>query len=165
MDASPLFGTMALLAILHFGHAKLPRSLVPNVLRFRCHLTTIAAALFATKMPLTLLNLHEPTPTYPRLPLSPRPFRLDSANVSRGVVPRRGLLYSFLVHEVAIFAVLFFPSLDNFRTPPLPPRDRLFAIDLNSRAKLIYFPPLNPQDDGGRKSRDKKKDLSAKPPA
>src|SRR5262249_20663446 len=95
------------------------------------------------EMPLLSLNLQEQPPRYPRRELPPAAFGLNSANLSRGVWPYRGLLYSFLVHEVALFSVLLFPSLDNFRKPPTPVADQLFAIDLNSRAKLVYFPELD----------------------
>src|SRR5262245_28431192 len=98
-------------------------------------------------MELLSLNLKERPPVYPKKRLPPRPFRLNSADLNRGVPPFRGLVYSFFVHQVALFSALFLPSLDNFRTPPMPIGDQLFAIDLNRPARLIYFPEVQAKDD------------------
>src|SRR5262244_3169879 len=99
-------------------------------------------------MALLSLNLKERPPVYPRKQLPPRPFQLKSADLNRGIVPFRGLTYSVLVHNVALFSALFLPVLaDYYRMPPMPIGDQLFAIDLNHKAKLIYFPNLPAKDD------------------
>src|SRR5215470_13503772 len=98
-------------------------------------------------MALTLLNLHEPAPLYPRRALPPRPFGLKSVNLNRGIVPKRGLLYSFFVHTFGLASLLALPSLDNYRQPLPPPADQLFVIDMASKSKLVYFPELNSRDE------------------
>lgn len=45
----------------------------------------------------------------PRLPLGVKPLKADLTEVTQGATPGRGLLYSFLLHEVAIFAILLVP--------------------------------------------------------
>jgi hypothetical protein len=45
----------------------------------------------------------------PSLPVGVIPLKTDSAEVTQGATPGRGLLYSFLLHEVAIFAILLVP--------------------------------------------------------
>jgi hypothetical protein len=106
-------------------------------------------------MALTLLNLHEPAPLYPRRALSPRPFGLKSANLNRGIVPKRGLLYSFVVHTFGLASLLALPSLDNYLQPLPPPADHLFVIDMASKSKLVYFPELNSRDESEAPKRSK----------
>lgn len=106
-------------------------------------------------MELLSLNLKERPPLYPRKQLQPRPFQLGSANLNRGVVPYRGLSYSVFLHHVAIFSVLFIPSLDSyFRMPALPIGDQLFAINLNHQAKLVYFPPVQAKEEGEKRKNE-----------
>ena len=106
-------------------------------------------------MALTLLNLHEPAPLYPRRTLSPRPFGLKSANLNRGIVPKRGLLYSFVVHTFGLASLLALPALDNYWQPLPPPADHLFVIDMASKSKLVYFPELNSRDESEAPKRSK----------
>src|SRR5215510_6141411 len=105
-------------------------------------------------MPLLTLNLLEPPPRLPCTQLPPAPFRLGSTKVSRGHWPARGLVYSFLVHEIAIFSLLLFPSFDKFRKPVTVP-DQLLAIDLNTPARLLYFPELNKRESESPRSKGK----------
>src|SRR6185369_6390767 len=111
-------------------------------------------------MALTLLNLHEPAPLYPRRTLSARPFGLKSVNLNRGIVPKRGLVYSFFVHTFGLASLLALPTLDNYRKPPPPPADQLFVIDMESKSRLVYFPSLNSRDESeapkrkGKESKD-----------
>jgi hypothetical protein len=112
-------------------------------------------------MPLIIVKLNEPAPVQPggslrppAGPLRPRPFRFRSTNVSQGRFPGRGLLYSFLIHEIAFFSVLLFPSLDYFREPALP-KQQVLVIDLNSPEGLRYFPRLHADDESeGARSKD-----------
>jgi len=121
-------------------------------------------------MVLLSLNLRERPPLYPKRQLPPAKFRLNSVDLNRGIVPFRGLSYSFLFHNVALFSALFLPVLaDYYRTPPMPIGDQLFAIDLNHKAKLVYFPNLPAKDENEQPKTEPKRadrsDAPAKPPA
>src|SRR5439155_22915310 len=100
---------------------------------------------------MTLISLHlvEPPPRYPLKRWVGAPCTIPSLNLSEGRWPGRGLLYSFLVHEVAIFSLFFLPSYSGFRKPEPMVEARLFAIDLNTSAKPVYFPSLS--SEGERK--------------
>jgi hypothetical protein len=117
-------------------------------------------------MELLALNLHPKPPLYPRRPpLPPRPFGLHSANLSQGMWPFRGLFFSSLVHEAALFSILLLPLIDRFREPPPPSNDYIFAIDLNSRSRLVYFPPLKDRDEGEKPKSERKPAEAKQEPA
>src|SRR5437764_6066736 len=100
-------------------------------------------------MTLISLNLLEPAPRYPLKRWAGAPCGIPFLNLSKGRWPARGLLYSFLVHEVAIFSLFLLPAYSGFRKPEPMVEARLFAIDLNTSAKLVYFPSLS--SEGERK--------------
>jgi hypothetical protein len=87
------------------------------------------------------------------------PFHLGSAGVSKGRFPFRGLVFSFVFHQVTMWSLLFFPSFGQTRRAPAE-AGQLIAIDLNSPAKLIYFPGLKGQDE----DRGEKKKGQPEPP-
>ena len=92
------------------------------------------------------LNLFEPQPKYPPKRLDPHEFGLHSTHISKGRVPGRGLLYSFLVHEIAFFSLMVIPSMDYFRKPIMV-EEQLLAIDLSTPDRRIYFPRLSERDE------------------
>src|SRR5262245_52876445 len=111
-------------------------------------------------MELLALNLREPAPIYSgRQELAPHHFRLNSANLNQGVWPFKGLVYSFFVHQFGLVTILVVPLIAaSYMTPPLPVGDQLFAIDMNSRAKLVYFPNLPAKGDSASPDSEGKQD-------
>jgi hypothetical protein len=76
-----------------------------------------------------------------------QPSVLTYANASRGSAPGRGLLYSFLVHEVAIFGLLFVAAHQPL-PHETPPPELTQIVDLNQPKGIIYLPPLGGGSEG-----------------
>src|SRR5207244_11446287 len=77
----------------------------------------------------------------------PMAFPYGGPILDRHYMPGRGLLYSFLVHEVVLFGLLFLlgPNLVKSR-----PEERFFMIDLR-KLLVLYLPTLFARDAGHRR--------------
>lgn len=76
-----------------------------------------------------------------------QPSVLTYANLSRGSGPGRGLLYSFLVHEVATFGLLLVAAHQPL-PQEAPPPELTQIIDLNQPKEIIYLPALGGGSEG-----------------
>ncbi len=115
-------------------------------------------------MSLLSLELNPPPPVEappPPLPSSSRPLRL-TCNTSRGWIPGRGLLFSFLVHEIAIVALTFYPAAS-------PPRQRVWREKQWDAVLLpkdvLYLPQLGGGSEGGSPKKAGKEGAGPKSPA
>lgn len=70
---------------------------------------------------------------------------LTSTSLSRGYFPRRGLLYSILIHELAFIGLLNLPNSNNFLNLTHPPASVAAADPLESE-EVMWLPVLR---DGG----------------
>jgi len=98
-------------------------------------------------MPLLSLDLNSPSQN--KAPAkSPSPGRdlWLTCNVSRGWLPRRGLLFSLLVHEVAIVGLMFIPPLSGSR--PRVWREKQWEITMIPK-DVLYLPQLGGGTKGG----------------
>ncbi len=81
------------------------------------------------------------------------PFLLASANLSRVYFPGHAILYSLLIHEMALFGLLLLPgsgNLTDWGRPPERPRppERAARIDHNEPRVLMYLPVLGGGNEG-----------------
>ncbi len=100
-------------------------------------------------MPLLSLDLEKP-PAIPPPQEKPRAvtFTVTYKNVSQGSWPGRGLLYSSLIHEIAIFALILGPALLRPVATPLPAVD-FQMLDLSATKEVLYLPQLGGGSKGG----------------
>jgi len=108
-------------------------------------------------MPLLSLDLQEQPaiPSRQQALISPFPFSFNCVGVMKGFFPGRGLLYSFLFHEVVVFGTLWLPvSYDPTQQPPRP--QLIQMIDLREARQVLYLPQLEGGSEGsghaGRRS-------------
>jgi len=98
-------------------------------------------------MSLISLDLNSPSRNKApaKSPSSDRYLRL-TYSISRGWLPRRGLLFSLLVHEIAIVALMFIP-------PPSGPRPRVWREKQWDTTMIpkeaLYLPQLGGRNEGG----------------
>ncbi len=97
--------------------------------------------------PLLSLDLNSPSQNEApaKSPSPDRDLRL-TCNVSRGWLPRRGLLFSLLVHEIAIVALMFIPPLSGSR--PRVWREKQWEITMIPK-DVLYLPQLGGGTKGG----------------
>ena len=98
---------------------------------------------------MSLISLDLNSPSRNKAPAkSPSPDRYLrlTYSVSRGWLPRRGLLFSLLVHEIAIVALMFIP-------PPSGPRPRVWREKQWDTTMIpkeaLYLPQLGGGSEGG----------------
>src|SRR6266849_5525344 len=98
-------------------------------------------------MPLTTLDPQ----IDPAVPASPEPqlapVRLTFTEVGHGYRPGRGLLYSVIAHEIAIFS-MFFLSFSYSYTHRPRPEELTRVINLSDRKQVIYLPLLGGGSEG-----------------
>jgi len=92
-------------------------------------------------------------------PAKPIPFPYGGPILDRHYMPSRGLLYSFLVHEVVLFGLLFLFGPAIVRSQPAP---RISWIDLK-KPLVLYLPNLN-GGEAGESPREKKPEAARKAP-
>ena len=80
------------------------------------------------------------------IPVACRPPRIEPLEISRGRAPGRGLLYSSLLHEIAIFALLLYPTL-HFKPSPQP-QEKRWKLTMIPKA-VLYLPQLGGGSEGG----------------
>jgi hypothetical protein len=100
-------------------------------------------------MPLLSLGL-EKRPSIPPRQEKPRavPFTFTYKSVSQGSWPGRGLLYSSLIHEIALFALILGPAFRRPVEPPRPPEE-FRMLDLRATKEVLYLPQLGGGSEGG----------------
>jgi len=98
-------------------------------------------------MGLDLIYMEEPVAVRPKGATTGIRIAFSSTNVSRGSWPGRGLLYSFLVHELAIFGLAFlgYRALIAPRQSP----EELQMVNLRDTATVLYLPTLGGGSRGG----------------
>jgi TonB-like protein len=102
-------------------------------------------------MPLLSLDLPKRPPALPGRQLTGASFHLTLRLVSGGSFPGRGLLYSFLIHEIAVFGLLFLSVSYKFigHSAPL---ELSQMINLSKPREVVYLPLLGGGSEGkGRK--------------
>src|SRR6476660_8986655 len=87
------------------------------------------------------------------------PFPYGGPILDRHYMPSRGLLYSFLVHEVVLFGLLFLFGPAIVRSQPAP---RISWIDLK-KPLVLYLPNLN-GGEAGESPREKEPEAARKAP-
>src|ERR1700739_3413544 len=93
-------------------------------------------------MPLLSLNLQPELPVRGERDLRPVRLRVRFDNLGRGLLPGRGLLYSFLTHELIVFILIFWPAY-----PARPPRSQ--PVDQSADSyQVIYLPNLGGGSEG-----------------
>src|SRR6516225_408409 len=98
-------------------------------------------------MELLSLDLHRPAdrPRDDVPPAQGTDLLLKSTEVSRGLLPGRGLLYSILCHEVAIVALLFWPTIHSSLDDSAPAKQwELTMIPKD----VLYLPQLGGGSEG-----------------
>lgn len=108
-------------------------------------------------MALLLINLRATMTSPARSLPSGRYARFAPVLLSRGSLPARGVLYSFLAHEIWIFVLLFLSFLPGAARVRHPLEDAEM-IDLRQQHEVIYLPRLG----GGHEGRAKTKSAAAK---
>jgi hypothetical protein len=100
-------------------------------------------------MPLLSLDLRQPDPghTPVQLPSGSRYPRLSLSSFNRSVFPLRGFLLSFLLHEIAVIALMFLPSI-LFPTP-LKPQEKKWEATILPKDETLYLPALGGGHEGG----------------
>src|SRR5438445_435517 len=99
-------------------------------------------------MPLLTLDLAPPSPDIISLqPLSvSRHPSLNLQPINTRMFPVRGLLYSFLFHEIAVIVMMFLPSYYGSRPAKWPAKN----WELTMLPKdVLYLPPLGGGEEGG----------------
>src|SRR5262245_10718729 len=93
-------------------------------------------------------------------PGKPMPFPYSGPILDRHYMPGRGLMYSFLVHEVVLFGLLFLfgPAVVKSRAS-----ERVFMIDLR-KPLILYLPNLG-GGEAGESPREKEAETPHKAPA
>src|SRR3989442_9997919 len=98
-------------------------------------------------MPLTTLDPQ----IDPAVPATPEPqiapVQLTFTEVGHGYRPGRGLLYSVIAHEIALFSIFFLSFSYRYVHHPRPP-DLTQVIDLTNPKQVIYLPTLGGGSEG-----------------
>lgn len=92
-------------------------------------------------MALLALNIQERAAVSSAREPGPIPLRVGFDNLGRGATPGRGLLYSLLMHEAILAAVLWAPLYFDFGTHQMP-LQTLDAEELSEARHVIYLPRL-----------------------
>ena len=96
-------------------------------------------------------------------PSEAAPFVLTSANLSRVYFPGWGLLYSLLVHGIALTVLLFFPVVHS-PTERFLPRQRVTKNNRSEMGRVIYLPAIGGGGQGlAGKSESSRSEPSAAP--
>src|SRR5229473_2584571 len=75
------------------------------------------------------------------------PVQLTFTEVGHGYRPGRGLLYSVIAHEIALFSIFFLSFSYRYVHHPRPP-DLTQVIDLTNPKQVIYLPTLGGGSEG-----------------
>jgi hypothetical protein len=94
-------------------------------------------------MPLLSLNLKPRLPVRPETDLRPIRLRVRFDNLGRGLLPGRGLVYSFLTHELIVAILLFWPAIPGRDLPHRQPID-----ESADSGEVIYLPNLGGGSEG-----------------
>src|SRR2546426_12407311 len=97
-------------------------------------------------MPLTTLD-PQIDPAVPATPEQLAPVRLTFTEVGHGYRPGRGLLYSVIAHEIALFSIFFLSFSYRYVHHPRP-ADLTQVIDLSNPKQVIYLPTLGGGSEG-----------------
>ena len=93
-------------------------------------------------MPLLSLNLQSRFPVRVERDLRSVRLRVRFDNLGRGLLPGRGLLYSFLTHELVVVILIFWPAY-----PARPPRSQ--PVDQSADSyQVTYLPHLGGGSEG-----------------
>src|SRR3989442_5740973 len=87
----------------------------------------------------------------PAVPASPEPqiapVQLTFTEVGHGYRPGRGLLYSGIAHEIAVFSIFFLSFSYRYVHHPRP-AELTQVIDLSNPKQVIYLPTLGGGSEG-----------------
>jgi hypothetical protein len=103
-------------------------------------------------MSLVSLDLEDLAEIFPDLEVEKRPqrrapLRLTFPDLSKGYIPKRGLLFSSFVHEIAV-AVIIFITLNYHRVELQKPKLLTQMIDLRAGGNITYLPTLGGGEEG-----------------